>query len=566
METPLQYSREEAITFLTAPGKPFELYDGEVYGRPCKIFRSTPNSLRELYESGRSDKTFIVYEDERLTFEDAYQLSCRIANVLIEKYGIEKGDRVAISMRNFPEWVCIFNAVTSIGAIAVAMNALWQSEEMGFGLDDCGARVLFADQERVDRLEPFWESTNIEVVAVRSTRLLDGMSKIEDILASQPEWSMPDQAPEPDDRAMIMYTSGSTGHPKGAISSHRNVLSALFSWTLQAQIRSFMEHGETPPTPPTQTHQPATLLAVPLFHVTGCLAIMLQSYRAQRKMVCMYKWDPTEAARLIEAEQVNGFNGHATMSGDLVEAAKTSGRDLSSLQSVGGGGAPRPPSQVRNIASTFDNAMPSTGWGMTETNSIGTGVGGEEYLKHPSSVGIMHATLELRIVDEEGNLLPTGERGELQIKGASIIEGYWERPDANLEAFNGHWLRTGDVAYVDEEGFVYIVDRIKDLVIRGGENIACAEVEAALNEHPDIIEASVYAVPDERYGEEVGATLYSQASIDHDALREFLEEHIARFKIPRYIDVTNAPLPRIASGKINKRELRDSAPQRFLSS
>ena len=565
METPLQYSREEAITFLTAPGKPFELYDGKVYGRTCKIFRSTPTSLRELYESGRSDKTFIVYEDERLTFEDAYQLSCRIANVLIEKYGIEKGDRVAISMRNFPEWVCIFNAVTSIGAIAVAMNALWQSEEMEFGLDDCGAKVLFADQERVDRLEPFWESTNIEVVAVRSTKMLDGMSTIEDILASQLEWPMPDQAPEPDDRAMIMYTSGSTGHPKGAISSHRNVLSALFSWTLQAQIRSFMEHGETPPTPPTQTHQPATLLAVPLFHVTGCLAIMLQSYRAQRKMVCMYKWDPTEAARLIEAEQVNGFNGPATMSGDLVEAAKTSGRDLSSLQSVGGGGAPRPPSQVRNIASTFDNAMPSTGWGMTETNSIGTGVGGEEYLKHPSSVGIMHATLELRIMDEEGNLLPTGERGELQIKGASIIEGYWERPDANLEAFDGHWLRTGDVAYVDEEGFVYIVDRIKDLVIRGGENIACAEVEAALNEYPDVIEASVYAVPDDRYGEEVGATVYSQASIDHDALRDFLHDHIAYFKIPRYIDVTDQPLPRIASGKINKRELRKSAPQRFLS-
>ena len=565
METPLQYSREEAITFLTAPGKPFELYDGKVYGRTCKIFRSTPTSLRELYESGRSDKTFIVYEDERLTFEDAYQLSCRIANVLIEKYGIEKGDRVAISMRNFPEWVCIFNAVTSIGAIAVAMNALWQSEEMEFGLDDCGAKVLFADQERVDRLEPFWESTNIEVVAVRSTKMLDGMSTIEDILASQLEWPMPDQAPEPDDRAMIMYTSGSTGHPKGAISSHRNVLSALFSWTLQAQIRSFMEHGETPPTPPTQTHQPATLLAVPLFHVTGCLAIMLQSYRAQRKMVCMYKWDPTEAARLIEAEQVNGFNGPATMSGDLVEAAKTSGRDLSSLQSVGGGGAPRPPSQVRNIASTFDNAMPSTGWGMTETNSIGTGVGGEEYLKHPSSVGIMHATLELRIVDEEGNLLPTGERGELQIKGASIIEGYWERPDANLEAFDGHWLCTGDVAYVDEEGFVYIVDRIKDLVIRGGENIACAEVEAALNEYPDVIEASVYAVPDDRYGEEVGATVYSQASIDHDALRDFLHDHIAYFKIPRYIDVTDQPLPRIASGKINKRELRNSAPQRFLS-
>lgn len=565
MENPLEHSREEAMAFVTAPGRPFELYDGEVWGRPCKVFRNTPNSLRELFESGRSSETFIVYDDDRYTFEETYQRSCRIATILIEKYGIEKGDRVAISMRNFPEWVFVYNAVTSIGAIGVAMNALWQSEEMEFGLSDCGAKVLFADQERVDRLAPFWHKTNIEVITVRSDRLLDGMCSIDDLLEAQPDCPMPDQAPGPDDRAMILYTSGSTGHPKGAVSSHRNVLSALFSWALQAQIRNYMEHGDSPPAQPSESHQPATLLAVPLFHATGCLAIMLQSYRAQRKMVSMYKWDPIEAARLIEQEKVNGFNGPATMSGDLVEAAQSSGRDLSSLQSVGGGGAPRPPSQVRSIASTFENAMPSTGWGMTETNSIGTGVGGEEYLKHPSSVGILHATLELRIVDDEGNSLPTGERGELQIKGASIIEGYWERPEANQETFDGHWLRTGDVAYVDEEGFIYIVDRIKDLVIRGGENIGCAEVEAALNEHPDIIEASVYAVPDERYGEEVGTTIYSKASIDYDALQDFLKDHIARFKIPRYIDVIDQPLPRIASGKINKRELRDAAPQRFLS-
>ena len=542
------------------------------------------NCVDRHLTNGRKNKAAIIWEgepgDQRvLTYHQLHQEVCRFANIL-EANGVKAKDRVLIYMPMVPEAAIAMLACARIGAVHSVVFGGFSAESIVDRLEDSGATaIVTADggyrrgkivelKKSVDEALQKYKGVKRCIVYQRTGEKIN-MRRGRDVWwHKEAEKVSPSHTPKGFDSEhplFILYTSGSTGHPKGAISSHRNVLSALFSWTLQAQIRSFMEHGETPPTPPTQTHQPATLLAVPLFHVTGCLAIMLQSYRAQRKMVCMYKWDPTEAARLIEAEQVNGFNGPATMSGDLVEAAKTSGRDLSSLQSVGGGGAPRPPSQVRNIASTFDNAMPSTGWGMTETNSIGTGVGGEEYLKHPSSVGIMHATLELRIVDEEGNLLPTGERGELQIKGASIIEGYWERPDANLEAFDGHWLRTGDVAYVDEEGFVYIVDRIKDLVIRGGENIACAEVEAALNEYPDVIEASVYAVPDDRYGEEVGATVYSQASIDHDALRDFLHDHIAYFKIPRYIDVTDQPLPRIASGKINKRELRNSAPQRFLS-
>lgn len=562
----MKYSLDEAIAAVTAPGQSHELYDGEVWGRPCKVFRNTPNSLRELFESARSDKTFYVYKDERYTYEETYQLSCRIARILTERYCIEIGDRVALSMRNFPEWVIIFNAITSIGGIAVAMNALWQSEEMEFGLKDCSARLLFADQERVDRMVPFWQDIDINVITVRTTNLLEGMCTLDELLEEQPPCTMPDQSPGPDDRATLMYTSGSTGHPKGAVSSHRNILTALFSWELQGRIGTYRQHGDNPPTPGKRLHQPAALLAVPLFHATGCNAVLLQSYRSQRKVVSMYRWDADEAARLIEAEHIGSLNGPATMTGDLVEAAKSSGRDLSSLNNVGGGGSARAPEQVRSIASSFGRAMPNTGWGMTETNSIGTGIGGQEYLDHPTTSGRCVAAITLRVADENGNALPTGERGELQILGASVIEGYWQRPEATLEAFDGDWLRSGDIAYVDEDGLVYIVDRIKDLVIRGGENIACAEVEAALLEHPDIIEASVYAVPDERYGEEVGTTIFSERDINHDALRTFLEDHIARFKIPRYIDVTAEPLPRIASGKINKRELRSAAPQRFLSS
>jgi long-chain acyl-CoA synthetase len=247
------------------------------------------------------------------------------------------------------------------------------------------------------------------------------------------------------------------------------------------------------------------------------------------------------------------------MTGDLVAAAARTNRDLSSLATVGGGGAPRAPSQVRNIDRAFRRALPNTGWGMTETNAIGTGIVGQDYLDHPESSGRCSAVLDLRIVDDAGRELPTGERGELLVRGTSVVRGYWNRPDADAETFVDGWLRTGDVAYLDEEGFLYIVDRIKDLVIRGGENIGCGAVEAALLEHSDVLEASVYGVPDERLGEEVGATVYAPGSLGDEALRAFLEPRLASFEIPRYLRFSDSPLPRTASGKVLKRQLREDA-------
>ncbi|MDC0067752.1 acyl--CoA ligase [Gammaproteobacteria bacterium] len=545
--------RLAAIAALTAPGMDYEIVLGEVWGRHCRVFKNAPPTLRDLYQAASSDETFLVFEDERYTFAETNERVAQIANILVDRFSVQKGDRVAISMRNYPEWIFAFNAATSIGAIAVAMNSLWLSEEMEFGLKDSGAKVLFADQERLDRLSPARENLDLEVISVRATNQPANTSALEDLLDGEVSNILPEVDIDPNDPATILYTSGSTGHPKGAVSCHRNILSALLSWELDGKVGLVLTGAEAP----QLDYQITALLAVPLFHATGSHAVMLASYRSQRKLILMYKWEVQEAQRLVEAERVAVFIAPAAMTGDLERAARTSTRDLSSLLTVGGGGAPRAPDQVQKIAGTFEKALPNTGWGMTETNAIGTGIGGEDYVNHPKSSGRVSALLDLRVLDEAGKVLLPGERGELQIRGASIIKGYWDRDEANLEAFDGAWLKTGDVAYIDDEGYLYIVDRIKDLVIRGGENIGCAEVEAGLLAHPQVREASVYAVPDDRLGEEVGATIFADEAIDADELRGFLVDHIARFKIPRYLEISSEPLPRIASGKINKRQLRE---------
>ena len=562
-----QSSRAEVLATLTAPGQPFELVDSTVFGRDCRFFKNAPATLRDLYSDNASDLEFLVYEDERLTYAEAYSKSAQIAHLLIQQYGINKGDRVAISMRNCPEWVLSFMAVTSIGGIAVAMNSLWRPDEMAYGLIDSGAKVLLADEERLARFAQI-ENTpekivDVQTIAIRTSAypnspelsaLLEQQANAHGVLA------MPDQRPHAEDDATILYTSGSTGHPKGVVSCHKNILAALMSWELDQTCAIAML--PEPPPPPQQ--QAATLLAVPLFHATGSHAVYLASYRHQRKIVSMYKWDAALAAELIEVEKISSFIAPAAMTGDLVQEAIRTQRDLGSMVSVGGGGAPRAPEQVRNIEKSFTNALPSTGWGMTETNAIGTGIGGMDYLEHPESSGRCSAVMELSVIDDDGNAMAAGERGELLIRGAGVFRGYWNRPEANEETFlSDGWMRTGDVAYLDYEGYLYIVDRIKDLVIRGGENIGCGEVEAALLEHPLVQEASVYALPDQRLGEEVGTTLYVSSEITDDELSGFLQQRLAKFKVPRYVHQQQTPLPRTASGKILKRDLREDACKRL---
>lgn len=556
-------TRASVLKELTAAEQPYQLVPGSVFDRPCLRFKNAPPTLRDLFSQSRSEVEFIIYEDQRLTFDEAYIEASKIAMILVNDYGVKPGDRVAISMRNYPEWILAFMAATSIGGIAVAMNALWQPEEMAYGLTDSGAKVLFADEERLARFAQIATPPKVQLISVRTSaypNAVDLANLVAKLENSGQTIAMPEQYAKPEDDATLLYTSGSTGHPKGVASCHVNIISALMSWELdQTTAIGLMEE---PPEAPA--HPPATLMAVPLFHATGSHAVYLASYRHQRKLVCMYKWDPAIAAQMIEEEKITTFIAPAAMTGDLVLEAQRSQRDLSSLASVGGGGAPRAPEQVRNIEKSFTKALPGTGWGMTETNAIGTSIGGIDYLERPDSSGRCSGVMELKVIDEAGNALDANNRGELLIRGTGVFRGYWNRPDANAETFlPGGWMRTGDVAYLDDEGYLFIVDRIKDLVIRGGENIGCGEVEAALLEHPLIHEASVYAVPDERLGEEVGTTIYTETRIDTDELNSFLLERLARFKVPAHTLQQHEPLPRTASGKILKRELREEACKRL---
>jgi len=548
-------NRQQVLAAITAPGQPLEMVEMDVYGSSCRGYKNAPASLRDLFEQNLTNETFIVFDQERYTFRDIWAHSSAIGQGLVSDYGIQKGDCVAICMRNFPEWIMAFQAITSIGAIAVGMNSLWQAEEIDYGLQDSGCKLLIADQERIDLVVKAEIQLSCETLLVRGDQTTD-LPRWEDLQEKFAGNLMPTAEIAPIDDAIIFFTSGSTGRPKGVVSSNLAIMSALLSWEV-AITGWILLRGEAPAPP---EHQPAGLLAVPLFHVTGCHAIFLMAFRNQTKLVLMRKWNPQLAAQLVEQEKISSFTAPPAMTADLIYSAQQGGHDLSSLVMVGGGGAARSPEQVRGIDAVFENAMPNTGWGMTETNAIGTAIAGGNYLERPGSSGQPAAVLDIRIVDEEDNERPKGERGEVQIRGTSMFRGYWNNPEATANSLVDGWFKTGDIGYMDEEDYLFIVDRIKDMVIRGGENIGCGEVEAALLEHPLIREAAVYSVPDQRLGEEVGATIYSEgADIDDGELREFLATRIARFKIPRYIQVSDALLPRTASEKIYKLHIKQQA-------
>ena len=558
MSDSLVQQRLDAFARITAVGEPYELVDRDDIRGPVQTFVNAPTSLRQVYEDAVSDVEFVVAEDQRWTFAEFWNDAATIGHLLVHDLGVRKGDRVAISMRNYPEWMLAFTAATSVGAIAVAMNSLWNADEMAYGLTDSGAKVLFADAERLALLESMAEPIEgLQVVAVRHTGSPAADVELAGRMAEIGSVPMPEVDIAPTDSALILYTSGSTGHPKGVLSNHHNVIVALMAW--EVEYGALTERPGNVVAPEEGSGLvPASLLGIPLFHVLGLHAVFLASFRGQRKLVAMYKWDASVAAELIERERIVTFTGPPAVSGDLVRVAQSEGRDLSSLLSVGGGGAARPPEQVGQIDDAFEKALPNTGWGMTETNAIGTIIFGAEYSERRLSSGPALCVIDLRVVDDDGNELQPGERGELQVRGPSMFREYWNKPEATADSFaEDGWFKTGDVAYIDTDGHLFIVDRIKDLIIRGGENIGCGGVEAALSSHPNVIEAAVYSVPDDRLGEEVGTTMYVTEDFDETELREYLVDHLAKYEIPRYITTMIEPLPRTGSGKLLKRQLRD---------
>ena len=558
MSDSLVQQRLDAFARITAVGEPYELVDREDIRGPVQTFVKAPTSLRQVYEDAVSDVEFVVAEDQRWTFAEFWNDAATIGHLLVHDLGVRKGDRVAISMRNYPEWMLAFTAATSVGAIAVAMNSLWNADEMAYGLTDSGAKVLFADAERLALLEVMADPIEgLQVVAVRHTGSPAADVELAGRMAEIGSVPMPEVDIAPTDSALILYTSGSTGHPKGVLSDHHNVIVALMAW--EVEYGALTERPGNVVAPEEGSGLvPASLLGIPLFHVLGLHAVFLASFRGQRKLVAMYKWDASVAAELIERERIVTFTGPPAVSGDLVRVAQSEGRDLSSLLSVGGGGAARPPEQVGQIDDTFEKALPNPGWGMTETNAIGTIIFGAEYSERRLSSGPALCVIDLRVVDDDGNELPSGERGELQVRGPSMFREYWNKPEATADSFaEDGWFKTGDVAYIDTDGHLFIVDRIKDLIIRGGENIGCGGVEAALSSHPKVIEAAVYSVPDDRLGEEVGTTMYVTEDFDETELRKYLVDHLAKYEIPRYITTMTEPLPRTGSGKLLKRQLRD---------
>jgi long-chain acyl-CoA synthetase len=559
-------SWEEAVALVSAPGAPFELTDVTIDGVAMRAYLRAPQNMRQVFDTARArgDQTFLVYEDERWSFADVMANVDALAAALVNRYGVQKGDRVAIGMRNYPEWVVAFAAILSIGAISVSLNAWWTEDEMAYALDDCGATVLVADTERVDRAESAWRRLKVSVVGVRLKEGVrrDGVDRYEDIVDLGAP--MPDVAIDGEDDATILYTSGTTGFPKGAVSTHRAIVQSLMAFGCRAAVEVARSPEAEPSSDPSLAATPALppvfILAVPLFHVTGCIPVMLSSFAAGMRLVMMYRWDADTALRLIERERVTVFVGVPTQSWDLVESPNFSKYDTSSLSNIAGGGAPAPPALVKRVDEGFSGGRPSIGYGMTETNAFGPGNSGDDYLSHPTSTGRVLPILELEIRDPDGRRLPADESGEIWFKGPTLIRGYWGKPEATAETIVDGWLRSGDLGRIDADGFIYVEDRAKDMVLRAGENVYCAEVEAAIYEHPAVYEAAVYGVPDPRLGEQVAATvsLKDGQTLGVEELQRHVAAKLATFKVPTVVTITSERLPRSAAGKILKRELRDA--------
>ena len=531
-------------------------------GVTYREFKNTPKTLASFFEFGLlfPEWEFIVFNDERYTYQDIYKKAAQTANAL-KNAGVKKGDRVAICMANNPEYIISFMAVTSMGSVCVLLNSWWVPDEITYGLENSGATVLIGDEKRLKGLDKF---TELKKIVVRPVNDSNDYEDFNDFIGSQSE-NFSEPSLDTHDNATIFYTSGSTGFPKGVLSTHRNILSTLFSWalvtTLKREVEDTDHNSESQSVDEIPKQQAAILHCVPLFHVTGSHSGFLMSIIAGRKMVMMSKWDPGAALQLIQDEKIGAITGVPTQTWDLLTHPDRDKYDLSSFKELSGGGAPRPPEHVKKLKDGFNDAEPSIGYGLTETNAAGTLNLGKDYLLHPGSCGrAIPPVTDVAIIDENWNFIEEPKAvGEIVIKSPANMVGYWMNQEATDEVFNDDgWFKSGDLGYIDD-GFVYIVDRVKDMVIRGGENISCIEVETAIYAHPSVQEVAVFGIPEERLGETlcVAICLKPSMELSEQELKDFLQGKLAAFKIPSLMQIAYEELPRVASGKFSKTQLRD---------
>jgi steroid-24-oyl-CoA synthetase len=556
---------DPVLAELTGPGGAFEIVTEDVLGVPIQVYKNRLHTLGEIIAmaDARAGVDFLVQGDRRVTYDEHNTLVRRVAAAFRE-LGVGHGDRVAILSANNIEWVVLFWAAAATGAVVVPLNAWWKADELEFGLRDSGAKLLFCDAKRWqvirDRVEGL---PDLDHVFVMDLEERDGAARPgTGLLLAEDPGALPDANVAEDDLFAIMYTSGTTGRPKGATLTHRQSLANLQN-IFCLGVANSTRGGEAAPEL-TSDVQSATLLVVPLFHVTGCLSTMMLSYASGAKVVLMPpgRFDPDAAMATIEREKVTSFGGVPTIMWRIVESPNFEDYDLSTVVRVSYGGAPAAAELVQRIHERFPKVRKTlaTAYGLTESASVATSNAGDDYRTHPDSVGRPAPTVEIKVVDADGNPAPTGEAGEIWLRGPTImLRGYWNRPDATAEAITTDgWFRSGDIGRFDDDGFLYLVDRAKDMIIRGGENVYCVEVEEALFEHPDVVDAAVVGVPHKVLGEEVKAVvqLKPNSPATADDLRTHCAARLANFKVPEYVDLRDEPLPRNPAGKVLKNLLR----------
>lgn len=537
----------------------FKVGSAEIRGNTYRIFENAPQSLVGLFMHGAShgDKDFLIYEDEVLSFRETWERAVRFAHALKNELGIKQGDRVAIAMRNYPEWCIAYMGIIALGGVVVPLNAWWKTDELKFSLKDCEAKTVIVDAKRLGYLTPIKDELGLTLILAREEG--EGADyRYDALLATTTETSPPVVPIEADDDFCVLYTSGSTGAPKGVILTHRGVISTLLSWAFIASVLKEARGGVS-----LFGENPGILLGIPLFHVTGSHSIFLLSYVVGRRISMMYKWTPQLAIDLINKHGLTNFVGVPSQSYELIDAAGDVG--IPTMLEFGSGGAKRPPEHVRKLKQKFKNTNSSSGYGLSETNAIGCVISFDDYQERPDSTGRPVPPLtDIKVVNDNGDALTPGEVGEVWIRSPGNFRGYLNMPEETAKALTPDgWFRTGDLGRFDDDGFLYIVDRIKDMIIRGGENISCLEVENRAYEFPAIEEASVFSVPCDELGERVGLVVVSKAgeAVEPEALRSFMADGLAGFKVPERIWVSPQPLPRLGTGKFDKRTVKMMALQ-----